>query len=79
MGDRLTPCSVGVAEVFEAAAHSKRLPGEQSARSGMPLERLAALLHRQLEGLGVDRPVLVGRSMRGPGDARRRRAFAAAQ
>jgi pimeloyl-ACP methyl ester carboxylesterase len=31
----------------------------------MPLERLASLLHRQLEGLGVDRPVVVGHSMSG--------------
>jgi pimeloyl-ACP methyl ester carboxylesterase len=42
------------------------LPGHgQSGGSGMPLERLASLLHRQLEGLGVDRPVVVGHSMSG--------------
>jgi pimeloyl-ACP methyl ester carboxylesterase len=37
----------------------------ESGGSGVPLERLAALLHRQLETLGIDRPVVVGHSMSG--------------
>jgi len=42
------------------------LPGHgQSRGSGMPLEQLAAILRRQLDELGVDRPVIVGHSMSG--------------
>src|SRR4051812_34679753 len=42
------------------------LPGHgQSGGSAMPLEALAALLHRQLDGLGIDEPIVVGPSMFG--------------
>jgi pimeloyl-ACP methyl ester carboxylesterase len=42
------------------------LPGHgESGGRPMPLERLAALLRDQLDGLGVDRPVVVGHSMSG--------------
>src|SRR4051812_19964954 len=42
------------------------LPGHgQSGGSAMPFDGLAALLRRHLDDLGVDRPVVVGRSMSG--------------
>src|SRR4051812_15079754 len=42
------------------------LPGHgHSGGSAMPLDRLAAVLHRQLGALDIDRPVVVGHSMFG--------------
>jgi pimeloyl-ACP methyl ester carboxylesterase len=42
------------------------LPGHgDSGGAAMPLERVAALLRRHLDDLGVDRPIVVGHSMSG--------------
>ena len=53
VGDRV------LSVAFDLPAHG------ESAGSPMPLDELAALLHGELDALGVERPVVVGHSMSG--------------